>query len=59
MASKGKSKQVNAMEKEIESLHASKVLDLVELSQDREAVGSKWVNKTKRSANGTIERHKT
>ena len=35
MASKGKSKQVNAMEKEIKSLHASEVWDLVELLQDR------------------------
>ena len=31
---------------------------MVELPKDRKAVGSKWVFKTKRSANGTVERHK-
>ncbi len=29
-----------------------------ETSQDRKTVGSKWVFKTKKGANGTIERHK-
>ena len=41
------------MEKEIESLHASEVWEVVELPKDRKAVGSKWVFKTKRDANGT------
>ena len=58
MASPDKAKWVNAMEKEMESLHTNEVWDLVELPKDRKAVGSKWVYKTKRSANGTIERHK-
>ena len=42
----------------MESLHTNEVWDLVELPKDRKAVGSKSVYKTKRSANGTIERHK-
>ena len=58
MASTDKAKWVNAMEKEMESLHTNEVWDLVELPKDRKVVGSKWVYKTKRSANGTLERHK-
>ena len=42
----------------MESLHTNKVWDLVELPKDRKTVGSKWVFKTKRSADGTVERHK-
>ena len=30
----------------------------MELPKDKKTVGSKWVFKTKRSANGTVERHK-
>ena len=58
MASTDKAKWVNAMEKEMESIHAIEVWDLMELPKDRKAVDSKWVHKTKRSANGRIERHK-
>ena len=58
MASTDRTKLVNAMEKEMESLHTNEIWDLVELSKDRKAVGSKWVYKTKRNANGTIKRHK-
>ena len=58
MASTDKVKWVFAMEKEMESFHTNEVWDLVELPKDRKAVGSKWVYKTKRSANGTIERHR-
>ena len=47
-----------AMEKEMESLQANEVWDLVKLPKDRKAVGSKWVYKTKKSANKEIERHK-
>ena len=52
------SEWVNAMEKEMESLLVNEVWDLVELPKDRKAVGSKWVFKTKRGANGAVERHK-
>ena len=58
LSSSDKSKWVDAMEKEMESLHTNKVWDLVELPKDRKTVGSKWVFKTKRSADGTVERHK-
>ena len=58
MASTDKEKWVVAMEKEMESLHANEVWNLVELPKDRKAVGSKWVYKTKKSANGVVERHK-
>ncbi len=47
MTQSDKTKWVNAMEKEMESLH-TEVWEL----------GSKWVFKTKKGANGTIERHK-
>ena len=42
----------------MKSLYANKVWTLVELPKDRKAVGSKWVYKTKKSANGVVERHK-
>ena len=58
LANSDKTKWVNAMEKEMESLHVNEVWDLVQLPIDRKAVGSKWVFKTKRSANGTVEKHK-
>lgn len=58
LASTDKTKWVNAMEKEMESLHSNDVWDLVELPKDKKAVGSKWVFKTKKNANGTVERHK-
>ena len=59
MASTDKAKWIIAMEKEMESLHANEVWDLVELPKDRKAVDSKWVYKTKKSVNATIEKHKT
>ena len=40
MASTDKAKWVNAMEKEMESLHANEVRVLVEIPKDRKAVGS-------------------
>lgn len=49
---------MNAIEKEMESLHMNEVWDLVELPKDRKAVGSMWVFKTKRGANGIVERYK-
>ena len=47
-----------AMEEEIESIHWNHVWDLVEPPLDRQIIGSKWVFKTMRNANGTLERHK-
>ena len=47
-----------AMRNELESLHKNDVWDIVELPEGRKAVGSKWVFKRKRDADGNIERHK-
>ena len=47
-----------AMEEEIESIHWNHVWDLVEPPLDRQIIGSKWVFKTMRNGNGTLERHK-
>lgn len=58
LSSPAKSKWQEAMQKEMESLHANKVWDLVELPENKKAVGSKWVFKVKVDADGTVERHK-
>ena len=58
LASTDKEKWLDAMEKEMESLHGNDVWDLVELPKDRKAVGSKWVFKLKVGADGSVERHK-
>ena len=46
------------MDNEIKSLNITEVWDLVELPNDKKAVGSKWVYRTKRSTNVTVKRHK-
>ena len=51
-------KWLDAMENEIVSLHDNNVWELVELPEDRKAVGSKWVFKVKTNADGSIERCK-
>ena len=58
MASSEKAKWMNAMDKEMESLHKNDVWELVELPKDRKATGSKWVFKLKTDSNGSVERHK-
>ena len=47
-----------AMQKEMNSMYSNDVWDLVELPENREAVGSKWVFKKKTKADGSIERFK-
>ena len=42
----------------MESLRTHDVWDLVELPRDRKAVGSKWVYKVKKNADGSVERYK-
>ena len=49
---------IDAMRTEIDSLHHNQVWELVELPEDRKAVGSKWVFKAKTNADGTVERCK-
>ncbi len=47
-----------AMEEELASLHENKTWELVELPRERRAIPCKWVFKTKRNADGSIERYK-
>jgi hypothetical protein len=49
---------LEAMNKEMDSLNANNVWDLVPLPEGRKAVGSKWVFKRKLNADGKIERYK-
>lgn len=58
LTSPEKAKWKEAMQKEMESLYANEVWDLVELPKSKKAVGSKWVFKVKVDADGEIERHK-
>ena len=46
------------MEREMQLLYANNVWDLVELSKDRKAIGSKWVFKLKVNADGLVECYK-
>lgn len=48
----------DAMKMEIDSLRDHHVWELVELPKDRQLVGSKWVFKVKRNADGSVERCK-
>jgi hypothetical protein len=47
-----------AAEEEINSLNANGTWDIVPLPKDRKAIGSRWVFKVKRNADGSIERYK-
>ncbi|CAB4028654.1 Hypothetical predicted protein, partial [Paramuricea clavata] len=58
LSSPQKTKWVKAMEKEMESLKTNEVWNLVELPENRKAVGSKWVFRVKTDADGTVETHK-
>lgn len=52
------SKWTQAMESEIKSLNDNDVWDIVPLPSGKRAVGSKWVYKIKRGADGSVERYK-
>lgn len=54
-----KSKRMEAMEKEMTSLKANDVYELVELPKGRKAIGSKWVYKRKMKSDGSVERYKS
>ena len=58
LASPERAKWMDAMDKEMNSLHMNDVWDLVKLPKDRKAVGSKWVFKLKVGSDGQVERHK-
>ena len=49
---------MNAMNEEIESFSANKTWTLVELSEEKTAIGCKWVYKTKTGEEGKIIRYK-
>ena len=55
LASSNNTEWINAIKKEIKSLHANEVWDLVELPKDRRTIGSKCMYKTKRNMNGTVK----
>ena len=48
----------NAMKDELDSMKSNEVWDLVELPKGVQAIGCKWVYKTKRDSLGNIERYK-
>ncbi|CAI7762384.1 unnamed protein product [Closterium sp. NIES-53] len=48
-----------AMESELKSIEVNGTWELVELSEGRKAITSKWLFKTKSDANGNIERYKS
>ena len=48
----------NAMKDELESMKSNEVWDVVELPKGVQAIGCKWVYKTKRDSLGNIERYK-
>ena len=50
---------IKAMEKEMESMKANQVWDLVDLPSGRRSIGNKWILKIKRKVDGSIERYKT
>ena len=53
-----KSKWIQAMETEIQSLKENDAWELVKLPKGRKVVGSKWVYKVKTGADGLVERYK-
>ena len=58
LSSPEKDEWVEAMEREMESLHENEVWNLVELPDGRKSVGCKWVFKKKHDADGNVERFK-
>ena len=47
-----------AMKEELDALHKTGTLDLVDLPYGKSAIGCKWVYKIKTRSNGTIDRYK-
>ena len=58
LSSPDKAKWEDAMKKEMQSLHANDVWDLVKLPANRKVVGSKWVYKQNIGPDGSVERYK-
>eukprot|EP00253_Pinus_taeda_P011071 PITA_11071 len=51
-------KWIEAMNEEIGAIEKSKTWELVDLPEGKDAIGVKWVYKTKSNAEGKIDRHK-
>ena len=58
MSSQNAKEWKQAMENEINSLKKNKVWSLVKLPEGKKAIGSKWIFKQKRDADGNVERFK-
>ena len=58
LSSPEKEKWIGALEKEMHSIKANKVWELVDLPEGKKTVGCKWVFKHKLDVDGSIERHK-
>ncbi|XP_062089656.1 uncharacterized mitochondrial protein AtMg00820-like [Humulus lupulus] len=51
-------KWIDAMKEEYKSMQDNKVWELVPLPDDAKPISCKWIFKTKRGANGNVERYK-
>ena len=58
MSSPEREKWKDAKEKEIRSIKANEVWELVELPKGKKTIGCKWVYKRKVDVNGSVERYK-
>ena len=47
-----------AMKEELDALHKTRTLDLVDLPSEKSAIGCKWVYKIKARSDGTFDRYK-
>ncbi|RDX94072.1 hypothetical protein CR513_23581, partial [Mucuna pruriens] len=59
MQSSNSQKWIDAMKDELNSMQDNDVWDLVELLKGVEAIGCKWIFKTKKDSKGNIEKYKT
>ncbi|KAL6506088.1 hypothetical protein OROHE_022617 [Orobanche hederae] len=58
MKSTNSQKWIDAMQDEYKSMQDNKVWELVPLPEGAKPIGCKWIFKTKRDANGNVERYK-
>ena len=58
MSSPEREKWKDAIEKEIRSIKANEVWELVELPKGKKTIGCKWVYKRKVDVDGSVERYK-
>ena len=58
IAGPDKSKWIEAMNEELESLKKNGTFECTALPENRKAIGCKWVYKTKLNADGSVSRHK-